>query len=107
MEFAFVIGFLEHLQIVTTSIYSTITNSHNLQSTTERASSVCYAFTSDHCFRVPVLTDWQLTTTQQLLFSLTFQNLAERTPDNEVEVEVTINSQSASLSWRRAPIWNP
>jgi hypothetical protein len=34
MEFELVIGFIEHLQIVTTSEYSAIANSHNPQHTT-------------------------------------------------------------------------
>jgi hypothetical protein len=37
--FGFLIGFTEHLQIVTTSNYSYTTNSHSLQYTTARTKS--------------------------------------------------------------------
>jgi hypothetical protein len=37
--FGFVIGFIEHLEIVTTSNYSAIANSHALQFTTARTRS--------------------------------------------------------------------
>jgi hypothetical protein len=39
MGFGLVIGFTEHLQIVTTSHYSAIANSHTLQFTTARIKS--------------------------------------------------------------------
>jgi hypothetical protein len=39
MGFGLVIGFTDHLQIVTTSNYSTITNSHTLQFTTAHTKS--------------------------------------------------------------------
>jgi hypothetical protein len=38
-KFRLVIGFIEHLQIVTTSNYSTNTNSHTLQFTTAHMKS--------------------------------------------------------------------
>jgi hypothetical protein len=45
MEFGLVLGFTEHLQILTTSNYSAIANSHNQKFTTARTksshSSVC------------------------------------------------------------------
>jgi hypothetical protein len=39
MEFGLVIGFIEHLQIETTSNYNALTNSHTLQFTTARTKS--------------------------------------------------------------------
>jgi hypothetical protein len=39
MEFGLVIGFIEHLQIITTSNYSTVTNSHTLQFTAAHTKS--------------------------------------------------------------------
>jgi hypothetical protein len=39
MGFGLVIGFIEHLQNVTTSIYSNVTNSHTLQFSTARIKS--------------------------------------------------------------------
>jgi hypothetical protein len=39
MEWFIVIGFIEHLQIVTTSNYSAVTNSHTLQFTTVHTES--------------------------------------------------------------------
>jgi hypothetical protein len=45
--FGLVIRFIEHFQIVTTSNYSAIANSHTLQYTISRTkSSVCRVFTS-------------------------------------------------------------
>jgi hypothetical protein len=39
MRFLLVIGFIEHLQVVTTSNYSTIANLHTLKFTTARTKS--------------------------------------------------------------------
>jgi hypothetical protein len=39
MGFGLVIGFIEHLQIINTSNYSAVANSHNLQFTTARTKS--------------------------------------------------------------------
>jgi hypothetical protein len=44
--FGLVIGFIDHLQIVTTSNYSVIANSHTLQFTTARAKSFQSAMSS-------------------------------------------------------------
>jgi hypothetical protein len=45
-RFGLDIGFIDHLQIVNTSNYNTITNFHTLQITTAHAVfSVCYVFT--------------------------------------------------------------
>lgn len=47
MGFGFVIVFIEHLQILTTNIYSAVANSHILKFTTARTVfSVCYVFIS-------------------------------------------------------------
>jgi hypothetical protein len=46
MEFGLVIGFIEHLQIVTTSNYNAIANSHNLQFTTAHTKYSQFVFTS-------------------------------------------------------------
>jgi hypothetical protein len=50
-----VIGFIEHLQIVTTSNYSAIANSHSLQFTTTRTNSSQFAVSS--LVDVPLLPD--------------------------------------------------
>jgi hypothetical protein len=39
MGFGFLIGFIKHLQFITTSNYSTVTNSHNLKFTTAHTKS--------------------------------------------------------------------
>jgi uncharacterized PurR-regulated membrane protein YhhQ (DUF165 family) len=46
MGFGLVIGFIEHLQIVTTSNYSATANSHTLKFTTAHTNSSQFVFTS-------------------------------------------------------------
>jgi hypothetical protein len=48
-QFGFVIGFIEHLQIVTTSNYSAIANSHTLQFITARSKSSQSAVFNSRC----------------------------------------------------------
>jgi hypothetical protein len=59
MGFGLVIGFTEHLQIITTSNYSAFVNSHTLQFTTERIKSSQSAVSS-------LAVTWQRLQTPQL-----------------------------------------
>jgi hypothetical protein len=70
------IGFIEHLHVVTTNNYNTITNFHTLQITTAHT-----VFSSQPDVQVTLL-------------------------ESESESYVTIDGQSVSLSWNKAPIWH-
>jgi hypothetical protein len=67
-EFGLVIDFIEQSQIVTTSNYIVTVNSHNLQFIKARNKYSESALSSP--VEVPLLTDWRLSPTNLLLFSL-------------------------------------
>jgi hypothetical protein len=77
-EFGLVIGFIEHLQIVTTCNYSAIPNSHNLRFTTALTNSSRPAVSSPVDVRSPAPEITSLPTddplTNLLLFYLTSQD---------------------------------
>jgi hypothetical protein len=94
-----VIGFIDNLQIVTTSNYSAIATSHILQLTTARTKSSQSA----------VFTGCRLVTAFNSLSFLSFRVhvvTGRRLSHNELtELYVTTDGQPASLSWNKAPIW--
>jgi hypothetical protein len=108
-----VIGFIEHLQIVTTHNYSAITNSHNLQFTTARTKSSQYAVAS------PVVAWWRIPTvssasvlmfllvgnsfTTNSLFLLSYFRHGPHTKHRS-SVSVSIVVELASI-WM--PTWSP
>jgi hypothetical protein len=132
--FGLIIQVIEHLQIVTTSNYSAITNSHTLQFTTARTKSsqsdifISHCLVTDPnkvlCFRCYVLTSWRLS--QNSLLQMTNPQAGDHlTPNSysshcsletllsQSQSHIATDGQSVSKSWYRAPsgahdqIFNP
>jgi hypothetical protein len=106
MGFGLVIGFIELLQIVTTSKYSAVINSHTLQFTIAHTKSSQSAVSSP--VDVPLLLGSRPCGMAAISYQLpTLLTAVSILPCNESESEsyVTTDSQSASLSWYKAPIW--
>jgi hypothetical protein len=95
-------GFIEHLQIVTTSNCSVIPNSHNIQFSTARIKSSQSAVSSP--VDVPLLPGSRprrlATISHQFSTPLT---AVSRVPCNQSQSHIATDGQSVSKSWCRAP----
>jgi hypothetical protein len=81
-EFGFVIGFIEHLQIITTSNNSAIANSHTLQFTTAGTNSSQFAVSS------PIVA-WRRIPTMSSVSGLTFLPVGDYLTTNSL-LQVTV-----------------
>jgi hypothetical protein len=82
------IGFIDHIQIVTTSSYNTITNFHNLQLTTAHAKCSQSAFTS--CFPVTDINNKDFSASVHQLNLLFTDSLTTLSQLTKVKVKVTL-----------------
>jgi hypothetical protein len=122
-----VIGFIEHLQIVTTSNYSAIINSHTLHFTTQEDGSVVYnccwvspvqsfsgpspagLVTIFYCLRFETLPTWKARSPYLYPPGTRWPSYTPRhwVRSSHRQRYITTDSESASPSWCQAAICDP